>query len=77
MAKSSTQRCGIVLAAFLIMAVSACSKEEVKAPPPRTVRVVKIQLEEAGIGGHASGVIQSRYNAQVGFLVGGRLIERR
>ncbi|HVI87861.1 MAG TPA: efflux RND transporter periplasmic adaptor subunit, partial [Dongiaceae bacterium] len=47
------------------------------APPPRTVRVVKIQLEEAGIGGHASGVIQSRYNAQVGFLVGGRLIERR
>jgi RND family efflux transporter MFP subunit len=59
------------------MALSACSKEEEKALPPRSVRVAKIHLEVAGIGGHASGVIQSRYNAQVGFLVGGRLIERR
>lgn len=61
----------------VLLTVSACSKEEVKAPPPRMVRALKIQLEESGIGGHASGVIQSRYNAQVGFLVGGRLIERK
>lgn len=67
----------LVLAMSTVILVAACSKEEVQAPPPRTVRVVKIQLEEAGIGGNASGVIQSRYNAQVGFLVSGRLIERK
>jgi len=41
------------------------------------VRVLQIHLEEAGLGGSASGVIESRYNAQVGFLVGGRLIKRQ
>ncbi|HVJ41809.1 MAG TPA: efflux RND transporter periplasmic adaptor subunit [Dongiaceae bacterium] len=70
-------RCILVLAASIILALAACSKEEQAPPPPRSVRVVKIHLEESGMGGHASGVIQSRYNAQVGFLVGGRLIERR
>lgn len=72
-----TRRQILALAASLFVAVSACSKEEPAPPQPRMVRVVKIQLEDSGIGGHASGVIQSRYNAQVGFLVGGRLIERR
>jgi RND family efflux transporter MFP subunit len=41
------------------------------------VRIVQIHLEDAGLGGSASGVIESRYNAQVGFLVGGRLIKRQ
>ncbi len=57
--------------------IASCSKEEPAPPPqPRMVRVLQIHLEEAGLGGSASGVIESRYNAQVGFLVGGRLIER-
>jgi RND family efflux transporter MFP subunit len=38
---------------------------------------MKIELEEGGIRGEASGVIASRYNAQVGFLVTGRLLERK
>jgi len=67
-----------VLSAGLFVSLASCSKEEEAAPPPpRTVRVVQIHLERAGLGGSASGVIESRYNAQVGFLVGGRLIERR
>jgi len=41
------------------------------------VRVLEIHLDEGGLRGEASGVIDSRYNAQVGFLVGGRLIERK
>jgi RND family efflux transporter MFP subunit len=41
------------------------------------VRVVEVHLGNAGFMGQSSGVIQSRYSAQVGFLVGGRLIERR
>jgi RND family efflux transporter MFP subunit len=67
-----------VLSAGLLVSLASCSKEESAAPPPpRTVRVVQIHLERAGLGGSASGVIESRYNAQVGFLVGGRLMERR
>jgi RND family efflux transporter MFP subunit len=38
--------------------------------------VVKIELNAAALGGQASGTIQSRYNANVGFLVPGRLVER-
>jgi membrane fusion protein, multidrug efflux system len=38
--------------------------------------VVKIELNAAALGGQASGAIQSRYNANVGFLVSGRLVER-
>src|SRR5690242_3658316 len=65
-----------LVAALLIAA--ACSEEKPPPPaPPRVVRVVKVELEQGGFGGQASGVIQSRYNAQVGFLVGGRLIERK
>lgn len=68
----------VPLAIVAALLLGACSKEEPAAPPtPRTVRVMKIQLEGAGFGGQASGVINSRYNAQVGFLVGGRLIERK
>ena len=68
----------LVLSAGLLVSLASCSKEESAAPPPpRTVRVVQIHLERAGLGGSASGVIESRYTAQVGFLVGGRLIERR
>ena len=55
----------------------ACSKEEKAAsPPPRTVRVLKIEMSALSTGGQASGTIQSRYSANVGFLVPGRLIER-
>jgi RND family efflux transporter MFP subunit len=70
----------IALVAFwgaVLPMIASCSKEEPAPPPqPRMVRVLQIHLEEAGLGGSASGVIESRYNAQVGFLVGGRLIER-
>jgi len=65
------------LVAALLLA-AACSEEKPAPPaPPRVVRVVKVELEQGGFGGQASGGIQSRYNAQVGFLVGGRLIERK
>jgi RND family efflux transporter MFP subunit len=67
----------LVFSAGLFVSLAGCSEEEPAAPPPRMVRVVQIHLEEAGLGGSASGVIESRYNAQVGFLVGGRLIKRQ
>ena len=67
-----------LMPALLALALLACSEEKPPPPaPPRVVRVVKVELEQGGFGGQASGVIQSRYNAQVGFLVGGRLVERK
>jgi RND family efflux transporter MFP subunit len=57
--------------------LGACEKHEAEAPPPpRTVRVVTIHMVNPNAGGSASGVIQARYNAQVGFLVSGRLVSR-
>jgi len=63
--------------ALMANLVAACSKEETAPPPaPRMVRVVKIEMNPLGSSGQASGKIQSRYNANVGFLVSGRLVER-
>jgi RND family efflux transporter MFP subunit len=61
-----------------VLTLAACSKEEPAAPPPpRMVRVVKVDLKALELGGSASGVIESRYSTPVGFLVGGRLINRK
>jgi RND family efflux transporter MFP subunit len=66
----------MLVAASCLLLVS-CEKQEAAAPPPpRTVRTVTIHLVNPINGGSASGVIQARYNAQVGFLVSGRLVAR-
>jgi RND family efflux transporter MFP subunit len=60
-----------------IFGLGACEKQEAPPPPPpRMVRVVQVHLKAVELGGEASGLIDSRYSAQVGFLVGGRLINR-
>jgi RND family efflux transporter MFP subunit len=65
----------LLTAQFLLL--TACEKHEAEAPPPpRTVRVVTVHLVNTSSGGSASGVIQARYNAQVGFLISGRMITR-
>jgi RND family efflux transporter MFP subunit len=68
-----------VLAVSALMAsmLTACHKEESAPPPaPRTVRAIRVEMNPLGSGGQASGTIQSRYNANVGFLVSGRMMER-
>ncbi|MFO1061168.1 MAG: efflux RND transporter periplasmic adaptor subunit [Dongiaceae bacterium] len=69
----------ILLAAALLGAgLQGCSEEKPPPPPaPRMARVATVHLTAASLGGQASGVIDSRYNAQLGFLVGGRLVERK
>jgi RND family efflux transporter MFP subunit len=67
----------LVASALTASILTACSKEESPPPPaPRTVRAIRVEVNPLGTGGQASGTIQSRYNANVGFLVGGRMIER-
>jgi RND family efflux transporter MFP subunit len=68
----------LLLGMLLSPLLAACEKHEAEAPPPpRTVRVVTIHMVSPDAGGSASGVIQARYNAQVGFLVSGRLVSRK
>ena len=76
---SAPRRRGLamLLVAASCLLLVACEKQEAAAPPPpRTVRTVTIHLANPMSGGSASGVIDARYNAQVGFLVSGRLITR-
>lgn len=77
---TSAPRCRGLTTVFVVafcLWLTACDKQEASAPPPpRTVRVVTIHLANPDMGGSASGVIQARYNAQVGFLVSGRLVSR-
>jgi RND family efflux transporter MFP subunit len=68
----------LLAAALLAIGLQACSEQKPPPPPaPRMARVMTVQLTAASLGGQASGVIDSRYNAQLGFLVGGRLVERK
>jgi RND family efflux transporter MFP subunit len=65
-------------AVLLAGGLQACSEEKPPPPaPPRMARVMTIHLTASNLGGQASGVIDSRYNAQLGFLVGGRMVERK
>ena len=52
----------------MVMALSACSKEEpAPPPPPRMVRVVKAELKAAELGGSATGVIEWRWSRKAIF----------
>jgi RND family efflux transporter MFP subunit len=65
------------LLTVLCLVLASCSKEVPKKPAePRVARVVEIHMQGGGVHGEASGIIESRYNARVGFQVGGRLVAR-
>ena len=61
----------------LISALAACKKEEKAATPDiRPVRTVTVALSEAGETVSLTGEIQARYQADIGFRVNGKIIER-
>jgi RND family efflux transporter MFP subunit len=67
-----------LLAIFAMLSLSACKEEAApEAAIPRSVRVVAVALAPVGLDNQSSGQIQARYSAAVGFLVGGRLIDRK
>jgi len=62
---------------ILISALAACKKEEKAATPEvRPVRTVTVALSEAGETVSLTGEIQARYQADIGFRVNGKIIER-
>jgi RND family efflux transporter MFP subunit len=65
----------VVLAAAL--ALTGCGKEEKAAAPQiRPVRTVTVEPRESGETLSLTGEIQPRYQADLGFRVGGKILER-
>jgi RND family efflux transporter MFP subunit len=61
----------------LLGALSACKKQEAAAPQEvRPVRTVTVEPKEAGETLSLTGEIQPRYQADLGFRVDGKILER-
>lgn len=67
--------CAIALAAML----AGCQEEHkaAAAPSVRPVRTVTVQPETFRLGGTATGSIEARADADLGFRIAGKLIERK
>jgi RND family efflux transporter MFP subunit len=68
---------GTVGALVLLLALAACHKEEKAAATViRPVRTVTVGLQEGGEKVSLTGEIQPRYQADLGFRVNGKILER-
>ena len=68
---------GAVEALVVVLALAACQKEEKAASTPiRPVRTVTVELYEGGEKVSLTGEIQARYEADIGFRVDGKILER-
>ena len=68
---------GTVGALFLLLTLPACQKEEKAASQAvRPVRTVTVALQEGGENVSLTGEIQPRYQADLGFRVNGKILER-
>jgi membrane fusion protein, multidrug efflux system len=60
-----------------MLVLGACQKEEKAAATPiRPVRTMTVQLQEGGEKVSLTGEIQARYEADIGFRVDGKVLER-
>src|SRR5690349_19576553 len=67
---------GKIGALVLLLVLAACQKEEKAATPTRPVRTVTVELQEGGEKVSLTGEIQPRYQADLGFRVNGKILER-
>ena len=68
---------GAIGALVLMLGVTACHKEEKAAAPNiRPVRTVTVEPSEAGETVSLTGEIKPRYEADIGFRVNGKILER-
>ena len=68
---------GKIGALVLLLVLAACQKEEKAAAQPiRPVRTVTVELREGGEKVSLTGEIQPRYQADLGFRVNGKILER-
>lgn len=59
------------------LAMAGCSQKEEPAQPLRTVRVMKIDGAAVSGGLTFPGEVRARFEARLGFRLGGKLVERR
>lgn len=64
-------------ATLAALAMAGCSPKEEPAPPLRTVRVMKIDGAAVSGGLTFPGEVRARFEARLGFRLGGKLVERR
>jgi RND family efflux transporter MFP subunit len=74
---NATFTSGTIGALILMLALAACHKEEkAVAQSIRPVRTVTVEPREAGETISLTGEIQPRYQADIGFRVNGKILER-
>ena len=66
--------CSALLAASLLLV--GCGEEKISAPKPPLVKVQKISLANAASEENYSGVVRGRYETNLSFQVGGKIISR-
>src|SRR5208283_2597908 len=72
-----SRRMAVSAALVLLTALTACHKEEKAATPDiRPVRTVTVEPSQAGETLSLTGEIQPRYQADIGFRVNGKILQR-
>ncbi|TXG00721.1 efflux RND transporter periplasmic adaptor subunit [Massilia arenae] len=74
---SSSALRAAVLAPLATAALVACSKPAPPAEDVRPVRVITLAADTAGERLEFSGDVRPRYESQLGFRVGGKIVERK
>jgi len=75
--RSATSALGAVAALLFMSFLTACHKEEKAAATViRPVRTLTVEVREGGDTVSLTGEIQPRYQADIGFRVNGKIIER-
>ncbi len=74
MVKDSTFKAGLML--VLAAALAACSKPPPPAEPVRSVKVMTVGAQGANSQLEYAGEVRARVESQLGFRVGGKLLER-
>src|SRR4051812_28875618 len=68
---------GAVAALLLLLFSAACHKEEKAAATViRPVRTITVEMQEGGERVSLTGEIQPRYQADIGFRVNGKILQR-
>jgi multidrug efflux system membrane fusion protein len=65
-----------VVTAVFCVTTASCSKEEAPPAPPRPVRTIVVAGGSAGESSTYTGEIRSRYETDLSFQVGGKLVHR-
>jgi RND family efflux transporter MFP subunit len=66
-----------VACAILLLKIGSCSESEIKSePPPRLVRAIMVTPDALSAANDTVGDIEPRKTGNLGFQVGGRLVDR-